>query len=125
MLYTSLNPLNRVNSILIQRATARVAPTVMSQSPKSGQFNSDDEQYTTFLECHGVSQSPKSGQFNSDTDFDFISHDRIGSSLNPLNRVNSILIQRATARVAPTVMSQSPKSGQFNSDEKKTFSVLQ
>jgi len=38
------------------------------------------------------SQSPKSGQFNSDTCFEFIIPLQQFQSLNPLSRVNSILI---------------------------------
>ncbi len=38
----------------------------MSQSPKSGQFNSDQKHQKKTLEKLVTSQSPKSGQFNSD-----------------------------------------------------------
>ena len=61
----------------------------MSQSPKSGQFNSDVISFIS--NCKEISsQSPKSGQFNSD-DAIQISKDEM-KSLNPLSRVNSILI---------------------------------
>ncbi len=39
----------------------------MSQSPKSGQFNSDlNNNLVNFVKKKVRSQSPKSGQFNSD-----------------------------------------------------------
>jgi len=38
----SLNPLSRVNSILIEKMKKLIEIQIMSQSPKSGQFNSDN-----------------------------------------------------------------------------------
>ncbi len=69
----------------------------MSQSPKSGQFNSDNRRYIMKKIDEVKSQSPKSGQFNSDPDT-IIKEKPEVKSLNPLSRVNSILIHRLTAQ---------------------------
>jgi len=63
-----------------------------------------------------MSQSPKSGLFNSDSVLDTgTSYDDVG--LNPLSRVYSILIIIIDGAIQYHIdESQSPKSGLFNSD---------
>ena len=88
----SLNPLSRVNCILIRdRSTGRERRVGRSQSPKSGQLHSND-----ISEKEAV---------------------KWGSSLNPLSRVNCILINILDIREVEEVeKSQSPKSGQLHSN---------
>ena len=63
-----LNPLSRVYSILmVKELTTKKGEVYLSQSPKSGLFNSDNSQKTTAIINVFESQSPKSGLFNSDT----------------------------------------------------------
>ncbi len=68
MNFSSLNPLSRVNSILIKYDCNDCSPLFgdESQSPKSGQFNSDKKMKKINEITTKKSQSPKSGQFNSD-----------------------------------------------------------
>jgi len=77
-----------------------------SQSPKSGQFNSDKK--ITLNTCYPVmSQSPKSGQFNSDK-IEKTSQKKSVESLNPLNRVNSILIKHKKNQLKKTLQVSIP-----------------
>ena len=65
----------------------------------------------------GRSQSPKSGQLHSN-DISEKEAVKWGSSLNPLSRVNCILINILDIREVEEVeKSQSPKSGQLHSND--------
>ena len=66
----------------------------MSQSPKSGQLHSNHVCVVIeYIEGFDESQSPKSGQLHSNMKLINLTPHAISLSLNPLSRVNCILIR--------------------------------
>ena len=142
-----LNPLSRVNCILIGEKSIEGRNRGRSQSPKSGQLHSNWCKENGFeSQAEAESQSPKSGQLHSnrirgigDTmkNYKMSQSPKSGqlhsnyvallalwryemNGLNPLSRVNCILIITETGKAEIlSIKSQSPKSGQLHSNARR------